>query len=225
MASVDPKTRRALVLSAGVLFIAASVFVTFGAVSWTHEYNAARVSPDDPHLAGLLTWSETTVSCGSPTDACDLAHRLRTEDSRVVSDSTYRAARGFSDDTRLVIIENATPVFYQPITTHYENDSTRVALKPVSNATALELASIPADRYPAGVQRLLENGQVRSTHPLHGWELWVHTEAILAHDGTYYRQDAFRYRGRVYTRRLVDVLRLITLAIGAGLCYHAGRIE
>lgn len=220
--SINPQVRRAIGLSVGLLLLTATVLAPFGTLAWTYEYDVARVAPDDPQLASLLAWPDKTATCYPDTDGCELAYTVRDEGPHVVSDTKYRAATGFSADTRLIIFPKAHHVFYKPTSTRHENDSTHVALELVSNATALNLASTPVNRFPGGVQRLIAEEHVRTNHPLTGMSLWEQTHAIVAHDGMYYRRGSFTYRGTM--RGVADLLRLAVLVIGAALCYHAGRI-
>ena len=221
MPSTTPRVRRTVAASLGVVLLTATVFAPFGTVVWTYEYDVERVGPDDPNLASILAWPDTTAGCSREYDACALAYRVRDDGPRVVSDTTYRAAYGFDPEKRLVIFRDADPTFYRTNVTRYENDTARVTLRPVTNATALRLASTPADRFPRGVQRVVREGRVRSDRPLTGFALWDHTHAVVAHDGAYYVQDSFTYRGSM--KHVVHLLRLGALAVGTALCYWVGR--
>ena len=217
-----PRVRRTVTALLGVVLLASTVFAPVGAVAWVYEYDVDRVAADDPHLASILGWPEKTASCSREFDACALAYRVRDGGPQVVSRAAYDAAYGVSAEKRLLIFRHADPAFYRPNVTHYENDTARVALEPVSNATALALASTPAHRFPSGVQRAVSAGRVRTDRPLTGFALWDHTHAVVAHDGAYFRQDSFTYRGPM--KGVADLLRLVVLVIGATLCYGAGRM-
>lgn len=217
MVSIGPWTRRTSVFSIGFLLLVAAVFAPFGTVGWTYKYEVTQVTADGPHLESRLGWPETTATC-HPTD-CGLAHAVREEGSRVVSDATYRNTTEFSHEKRLVIFRDADPAFYRMNTTPVDNGGVRVGLEPVSNTTALDLASTTSSRYPSGVRRLISAEIVHTARPLNGIALWEHTDAILAHDGKHYDLGRVTYRTTV----LDDVLRFIALALGVALCYYAGR--
>ena len=221
MPSTIPRVRRTVAASLGVVLLAAAVLTPFGTVVWTYEYDVERVVPDDPGLASTLAWPDTTAGCSRTHDACALAYRVRDDGPRVVSDEAYRAAYGFGPEKRLVIFRDADPAFYRTNVTYYENDTARISLRPVTNATALRLASTPADRFPRGVQRVVREGRVRSAYPLTGFALWDHTHTIVAYGGVYYVQDSFTYRGSM--KHVVELLRLGVIAVGAALCYWVGR--
>jgi len=219
----SPRSRRVATVSLGALLLAATVFAPFGSIVWSHEYTVEEVEPDDPQLAGTLAWPDQATTCYAENDDCDLFYRLKDNESRTVTDTTYRATGGIDPETELVIFPDSTRQFYQLQLNPHENDTIRVGLTPVSNATALELASTPSSSYPQGVQNLVENGRIHTDEQLPGYALWSHTRDVIAHDDAYYRQDSLTYRGPVFGGP--DVLRLITLAVGAALCYRAGRIE
>jgi len=223
MPSDSPRARRVATVSVGILLLAATVLAPLGSIAWSHEYTVEEVEPDDPQLAGTLAWPDRTTSCYAEYDGCDLLYSLKDNGSRTVTDTAYGDAQGIDFETELVIFPDSTRQFYQLRSSPYENDTIEVGLTPVSNATALELASTPSSSYPRGVRNLVENSRIRTDEQLPGYALWSHTRDVIAHDDAYYRQDSFTYRGPVFGGP--DVLRLITLAVGAALCYRAGRIE
>ncbi|MCT9097252.1 hypothetical protein [Haloarchaeobius sp. HME9146] len=222
MPSEDSRIYPIATVSLGVLLLATAVFAPIGSIAWTYEYNAEPVPPDEPNLTGRLAWIDEAAVCGPSTPACVLGYRVRDGGPRVVSDETYRAARGFDSETELVIFYEHDPAFYQPTVRHYENDTTRVSLRSVSNATALDLVSTPARHISPGVQRLVEEGTVRTATPLDGYSYWSRTHAVVAHDGRYYSQGRYRYRGT--HSGAAENLRLAALAGGAALCFIGGRI-
>ncbi|WP_256392747.1 hypothetical protein [Natronoarchaeum rubrum] len=219
----SPRVRRAVTASLGVLLLAATVFAPLGTIAWSHQYTVEQVEPDDPQLGETLAWVDQATSCYPENDACELFYSLKDTESRVVTDSTYHAAQGDDQKTRLVIFPDSTQEFYRLQLNPYENESIRIGLTPISNATALEQASTPSGYYPRGVQNLVEEGQIRTNEQLSGYALWSHTRDIIAHDNAYYRQDSFTYRGSVFGG--TDFHRLVLLAVGAVLCYRAGRIK
>jgi len=219
----SPQVRRAVTALVGLLLLAATVFAPLGTLAWSHEYTVEQVKSDDPQLGETLAWTEQATSCYAENEACELFYSLKDNESQVVADTTYRAAQGGDQETELIIFPNSTQKFYQLQLTPYENESIRVDLTSISDTTALELASTPSSDYPQGVQNLVEKGQVRTDEQLSGYALWSHTRDIIAHDGTYYRQDSFTYRGPMFGG--TDFHRLVILAVGAALCYRAGRVE
>ncbi|WP_224448633.1 hypothetical protein [Haloprofundus salilacus] len=223
MPSFGSQTRRIATAFLGFLFLLSAVFAPFGTIAWTYEYNVDQVNPDDPQLAGMLGWAEGTSSCYYESDECELAYVVKDDSPRIVSDTTYRAARGFGPENRLIIFSDSNTAFYQPNITHYENDTTRVSLRQVSNATALELVSTPFRNSPRGVRRVVEKGTVRTNRPLTGFAYWDETKAIIAHDGAYYRQGGVKYRGT--QKGVAEFFRLVALVVGAVLCFHTGRME
>ena len=223
MFAFGPQSRRFAIALIGVLFLLAAVFAPFGTIAWTYEYNAVPVTADDPQLAGLLGWVDETAFCSPNSAECELAYRVKDDGPRVVSDATYHAASGFSAGTELIIFRDSDTPFCRTHITYYRNDTMRVSLTQVSNATALELASTPSRDVPRGVQRVVAEGTVRPADPLTGVAYLDETHAIVAHGGSYYRQGAFTYRGTM--KGVAEIFRLAALAVGAVLCFHAGRIE
>jgi len=219
----SPRARRAVTALVGVLLLAATVLAPIGTIAWSNEYTVEQVESEDSQLGESLSLTDQATSCYAEIDACELFYSLKDNESQVVSDTTYRAAQGGYQETQLVIFPEATPEFYQLQLTPYENESIRVGLTPISNTTALELASTPSIDYPQDVQNLVEKGQVRTDEQLAGYALWDHTRDIISHENAYYQLGSATFRGPVFGG--TDVHRLILLAVGAALCYRAGRVE
>ncbi|ELZ91493.1 hypothetical protein C440_14304 [Haloferax mucosum ATCC BAA-1512] len=220
MPSLDPPQRRFVVLTLGIAVLFAVVFAPLGSVFWTYEYTAEPIEPTNSKLDGWLFWPEKTVSCMGH---CSLASAVKDDGPRVVSDSTYEGANAFDREKTLVVFPNGGHAFYRPNATHYENGTVRVALTPVSNATALELASTPAREFPRGVRRIVREGTVRTSHQLIGTKVWRHTDAVVSYEGSYYR--GYETTDRESTGGLLFMLRVILLTVGASICYWAGRID
>lgn len=223
MPSFALKSRRFVLASLGFVLVVTAAFAPLGSIAWTYEYSAEQVTPDDSQLSAILYWADTTAFCKPDPNECELAYSVKNDGPRVVSEETYLDAHGFSPQTALVMFHDAAPAFYKPNVTHFQNETTKVDLIPVSNATALELASTPASRYPRGVERVIEGGTVHTNRPLAGFPLWEHTQAVIAHDGEYYTVGPFSYRG--WMQNIADLLQLVILAAGVALCYHAGHID
>ncbi|WP_435097321.1 hypothetical protein [Halarchaeum sp. P4] len=221
MPSFSPRTRRLALGALGAALLLAAVFapVQSTAVAYTHQYDVETVSADRPNLADVLEIPERTADCSR--EQCPLAHEAVTNGSQVVHEVRYERAYALDGGFALVIFEGRDRPFYRTNITHYDNNSVGVALEPVSNATALDLASTSARHYPAATQRLLERGRVRTDHALAGYALWTHTHAILAYEGDHYRQSFFEYRGSADS--VEAFVRLFLLLSGALLCYAAGR--
>ncbi|KDS91989.1 hypothetical protein FK85_12630 [Halorubrum saccharovorum] len=217
-----PRARRTVAASLGVLILVAAVFAPLGSIAWSHKYTVEEVEPDDPQLSITLSWTDRITSCYEEDGSCDLHYRLKDNESRIVSNTTYRAALGIDPETKVVNFPEPTNQFYRLQFRPYDNGTARVGLERVSNATALELVSTPSMNYPDGVRTLVEEGEVRTNDELSGYALWTHTKDVIAHDGAYYRQGANSYRGS--TVPIVPGLRLVFLTLGAALCYRAGRI-
>ncbi|WP_042662196.1 hypothetical protein [Haloferax sp. ATB1] len=203
----------------GVILVAAAVFAPWGSILWTYEYRAEQVTPSDEHLAEVVGVADSTAACA---DTCDLAETVSADGPRVVSDATYRASYAFDSEHRLVVLRDRDGPFYRPNITRYENDTVRVDLAPVSNATALELASTPAWRFPSAVERVAESGSVRSGHDLAGMARWEETNAIIAYDGGYARYAGHTGRGGMDGATVFP--RVWLAAAGALCCYYAGRL-
>ncbi|AFK18800.1 hypothetical protein E6P09_08450 [Haloferax mediterranei ATCC 33500] len=220
MPSLDPPQQRLVLLSLGTTVLLAAVFAPLGTALWTYEYTAEPVEPTTAGLDGWLSWPEKTAMCAG---SCTLAPTVRDGGPRVVSAPTYEGANAFDREKTLVVFPNDDHAFYRPNATHYENGTVRVALTPVSNATALELASTPAREFPRGVQRIVREGTVRTGRPLVGTEFWKRTDAVVSYDGSYYRDYVATDRESMNGARFV--VRMALLSIGVGLCYWAGRID
>ncbi|MCO8265990.1 hypothetical protein NKF06_05185 [Haloferax sp. AB510] len=203
----------------GVILLTAAVFAPWGSIIWSYEYRAEQVTPSDDHLAERLGLVDSTATC---IDACDLAEDVSADGPRVVSDATYRASYAFDSKHRLVVFQERNGPFYRPNITRYENDTVRVDLAPVSNATALELASTPAWRFPSAVERVAESGSVRAGHDLAGMALWKETQAIVAYDGGYAQYAG--HTGRSGMDSATVIPRVGLAAAGALCCYYAGRL-
>ncbi|WP_396613091.1 hypothetical protein ACH9L7_07450 [Haloferax sp. S1W] len=220
MPSLDPPQQRLILLSLGTAVLFAVVFAPLGSVFWTYEYTVEPIEPTTAGLDGWLSWPEKTAMCAG---SCTLAPTVRDDGPRVVSESTYSGANAFDREKTLVVFPNNDHAFYRPNATHYENDTVRVALTPVSNATALKLASTPASDLPRGVQRIVREGTVRTSRPLIGTEFWKRTDAVVSYDGSYYRDyvatDRENMNGAMF------MVRITLLFTGVGLCYWAGRID
>ncbi|ELZ85684.1 hypothetical protein C453_07703 [Haloferax elongans ATCC BAA-1513] len=220
MPSLDPPQRRLIVLSLGAAVLFAAIFAPIGSVFWTYEYTADTIEPTDPDLDSWLYWPEKTVSCVSH---CRLASTVKEGGPRVVPSSTYWNAKEFDREYTLIVFPDSDPAFYKPNVTHYENSTVRVALTPVSNATALELASTPASDFPQGVQRIVREGTVHTSRQLTGIDRWGRTRAIVSDDGTYYH-----HHNRTSRRSMEGAPFMVRMALfftGVGLCYWAGRID
>lgn len=219
----NPRFRRTATILLGVFLLAAAVFAPLGAIAWSHEYTVEQVEPDDPQLNERIASTNHATSCYAEYDVCDLANSLRDNDSRIVTDTTYRASHGIDRQTEVVVFPDSDSSFYRLQLIPYENETAKVSLTPISNTTALELTSRLSMYYPPGVQKLVEKGQIRTDERPRGYELWSQTNDIIVHDGEYYRQGSVTTRDPMFGN--TDVYRLILLVIGAALCYRAGRTK
>jgi len=223
----NPQFRRTATILLGVFLLAAAVFAPLGAIAWSYEYTAEQVEPDDPQLDERIAATNHATSCYAEDDVCDLANSLRDNDSRIVTDTTYRASRGIDRQTEVVVFPDSDSSFYRLQLIPYENETAKVSLTPISNTTALELTSRLSMYYPQGVQKLVDKGQIRTDERPRRYELWSQTHDIIpqtndiiAHDGDYYQKGAVTTRDPLFGN--TDVYRLILLVIGAALCYRAG---
>lgn len=219
-APLSSRQRALLIAGLGATLVFAAAFAPMGAIVPTYRYEAVEVSPDSK-WAGHIANSRTVLTCVDSAEGCDVASRVRDDGPLILEPGNHTAMRGLGTRYRVVYYPDEGR-FYQSQHEELDNGSVRLRIEPISNRTAMELGALRASSFPREFQRLLERGTIRTSDPIAGWRFWSYHNGIMQHEGRFYRQGQWAYRGP--NRNLDELLRGLTALAGIGLLWY-GRTK